>query len=340
MKMTTNNNNESVEATSTTTMFADLFHNIPRHNLISTAAAGLLTEEATGQITSLISPLNFDRFGGWADEIKKTNPPNDVQTKDFLDDPDNDEHRVWHYVNLPLGCESYHQAKQLGFTRDNDVIQTIRICVLVLKDQSERFSKVNALRLIAHLVGDVHQPLHTGCGFVDKSGSVPKLVTDPQIIKQRNLQSDTGGNDLLLPGSGNMHSYWDGKLGGNIDLDEITPLGMPTGNNEAAIEAMVVEDLRARAREVRNAGGANLAAALLVERWAEEWADESLRAGAEAYRNINIVAKQGSDFKVSWEGETTSAGKVSYDARCAPILMDRMRMGVRNLADMLNEIFQ
>lgn len=339
--MRTNSENEEAEAMATTTMFADLFHNIPRHNLISTAAAGLLTDEATAQINSLISPLKFAKFGGWADEIKKTTPPNDTQTREFLADPTNKEHRVWHYVNLPLGCESYRQAKQLGFTRDNDVIQTIRVCVLVLKDESERFSKVNALRLIAHLVGDVHQPLHIGCGFVDGSGPVPKLVSDPEVIKQKNLKSDTGGNNLLLPGSGNMHSYWDGKLGGNIDLDDITPLGMTTTNeDEAAIETKVVEDLRALAREAGNGGGSNLAATLPVERWAEAWADESLRAAAQAYRNIKIIAKQGGDYKVSWEGKTTAQGKGPYDERCAPILMDRMRMGVRNLADLLNEIFQ
>jgi hypothetical protein len=65
-----------------------------------------------------------------------------------------------------------------------------------------------------------------------------------------------------------------------------------------------------------------------------------LRASADAYRNIVIVGTHNGDFKVSWEGLTTAAGKTPYDARCAPVLIERMKMGVRNLADMLNELFQ
>jgi hypothetical protein len=37
---------------------------------------------------------------------------------------------------------------------------------------------------------------------------------------------------------------------------------------------------------------------------------------------------------------TTTAGKGPYDARCSPVLLERMTAGVRNLADLLNEIFQ
>jgi hypothetical protein len=50
-------------------MFADLFHNIPRHNLITTAAAGLLNAEATAQINGISGGMNFARFGGSADLI-------------------------------------------------------------------------------------------------------------------------------------------------------------------------------------------------------------------------------------------------------------------------------
>lgn len=350
--MEANENPEVVEATEAT-LFSELFHNIPRHNLITKAAKGLLTAEAAQQIRTIITPLNFASFGGWADEIKKTTPPDDAETTRFLNDLRNRQHRQWHYVNLPLGCESYRQAKQMGFTRDNDVIQTIRTCVSVLKGDSDRFSRVNALRLIGHLVGDVHQPLHIGCGFIDESGSVPRLETDPDTIRQRNLRSDTGGNDLMLPGSGNMHSYWDGKLGGDIDIDDITPSNMPSRANAAdaggaetasasleAAEDAEAEKLRARAEQLGGGGGANLSNALPVERWAETWAGESLRASSEAYRNIEIVGRQGEGFKVSWEGKTTSAGKAPYDARCSPVLLERMTVGVRNMADLLNEIFQ
>ena len=104
-----------------------------------------------------------DLVGGWADEIKSVNTrPDDDETKRFLDDPRNRRHKTWHYVDLPLGADSYAQAAELGFTRDDDVVQTIKECVRVLQGMSDRFSQLNALRLIGHLAGDILYISHNG----------------------------------------------------------------------------------------------------------------------------------------------------------------------------------
>lgn len=336
---------ENENAVNSAPLLNDLSFTIPRHDLITAAAEGLLSPAASGAISEIISPfnLNFARFGGWADRIKSSNPPNDIETQRFLENDDNRSHRRWHYVNLPLDATGYRQAQQLGLTRDDDVVQTIRECVRVLRGDSDRFSAVNALRLLGHHVGDVHQPLHVGCGFIDESGTVPTIVRDPQRVADEGLESDTGGNDILLPGAGNMHSFWDGVLGGTIDIDDVSLAAVNSDSNAdaaAADETEQVGRLRSLAAvEESFSGGAGLAAALPVERWAEEWADESLVASREAYRNIVIVERRNNGFGVSWEGFTTSQGRQPYSARCAPILLDRMRKSVRHLADLLNEIF-
>jgi hypothetical protein len=334
---------ENENAVNSAPLLNDLSFTIPRHDLITAAAEGLLSSEASNRISAIISPLNltFARFGGWADRIKSNAPPDDIETRRFLEDDDNRGHRRWHYVNLPLGATGYRQAQQLGLTRNDDVVQMIRECVLVLRGNSARFSAVNALRLLGHLVGDVHQPLHVGCGFIAGSGSVPTIVTDPQRVANEGLDSDTGGNDMLLPGSGNMHSYWDGVLGGTLDIDDLRLASAASGVDAApADEREQVERLRSlAAQEERFSGGAGLASALPAERWAEEWAGESLLAAREAYRNIEIIERVNNGFRVSWEGFTTPQGRQPYNARCAPILLDRMRKGVRRLADLLNEIF-
>lgn len=334
---------ENENAVNSAPLLNELSFTIPRHNLITAAAESLLSPSASGRISAITSPLNlrFARFGGWADNIKSNNPPNDIETQRFLADNDNRNHRRWHYVNLPLGATGYRQAQQLGLTRDDDVVQMIRECVLVLRGNSNRFSAVNSLRLLGHLIGDVHQPLHVGCGFIDESGGVPTIVTDPQRVADERLDSDTGGNDILLPSSGNMHSYWDGVLGGTLDIDDVSLASVNSGANaEAADEREQVERLRSLAAgEESFSGESSLASTLPVERWAEKWADESLFAAREAYRNIEIVERRNNGFRVSWEGFTTQQGRQPYNARCAPILLDRMRKGVRRLADLLNEIF-
>lgn len=336
---------ENEKAVNSAPLLTDLSFTIPRHDLITAAAEGLLSTDARNAITQIISPfnLNFARFGGWADRIKSSNPPTDIETQRFLQNSENNSHRRWHFVNIPLDATGYGQAQELGLTRDDDVVQTVAKCVRVLRGQSDRFSAVNALRLLGHHVGDVHQPLHVGCGFIDESGAVPTIVTDPQRVVNEGLESDTGGNDILLPGSGNMHSFWDGVLGGTIDIDD---LSLASVNSDSDVDAAAfdqheqVERLRSLAANVPSfSGGAGLASTLPVERWAEEWADESLIGSREAYRNIVIVERRPNGFAVSWEGFTTSQGRQPYSARCAPILLDRMKQSVRHLADLLNEIF-
>ncbi|HYY59067.1 MAG TPA: S1/P1 nuclease [Pyrinomonadaceae bacterium] len=337
---------ENENAVNSAPLLNELSFTIPRHDLITAAAEGLLSSDASDRISEIISPLNltFARFGGWADRIKSNTPPNDIETRRFLQDNANRSHRRWHYVDIPLDATGYRQAQQLGLTRDDDVVQTIRECVRVLRGDSDRFSAVNALRLLGHHVGDVHQPLHVGCGFINESGEVPTIVTDPQRVADEGLESDTGGNDILLPGAGNMHSYWDGVLGGTLDIDDVSVASVHSGASAtdaaAADERKQVERLRSLAAEEASiSGGAGLASTLPVERWAEEWANESILAAREAYRNIEIIERRNNGFRVSWEGFTTSEGRQPYNARCAPILLDRMRKSVRRLADLLNEIF-
>ncbi|MBV9926745.1 MAG: S1/P1 nuclease [Acidobacteria bacterium] len=338
---------ENENALNSPPLLNDLSFTIPRHDLITAAAEGLLSSSASDRISEIISPLNltFARFGGWADRIKSNTPPNDAETQSFLEDDANRSHRRWHYVDIPLDATGYRQAQQLGLTRDDDVVQTIRECVRVLRGESNRFSAVNALRLLGHHVGDVHQPLHVGCGFIDDSGEVPTIVTDPQRVADEGLKSDTGGNDILLPGAGNLHSFWDGVLGGTLDIDDVSLASAgpeaSAADAAAADEREQVERLRALAAEEEEstAGGSGLAATLPLERRAEEWANESIVAAREAYRNIVIIGRSGKDFRVSWEGFETPEGRQPYTARCAPILLDRMRKSVRRLADLLNEIF-
>jgi hypothetical protein len=55
--------------------------------------------------------------------------------------------------------------------------------------------KVYILPWLIHLVGDIHQPLHTLARF-----------------DQLRPNGDRGGNAVLL-NSGNLHSYWDSRLG-------------------------------------------------------------------------------------------------------------------------------
>src|SRR5262249_8313892 len=151
----------------------------------------------------------------WADTVKfrGPRPDDDPETRAFLNDPRNTENARWHYANLPACAAGYDRHRYPTFTRDDDIVQILGQCLRVVFGESSRLSIMNALRLVAHLVGDVHQPLHVGCSFLLKNGHNPvQLTLDPEVALQQGWESDQGGNCLMLPlpgGRVTLHEYWD-----------------------------------------------------------------------------------------------------------------------------------
>lgn len=91
----------------------------------------------------------------------------------------------WHYCTIP-DDKTYEEA---GTPDEGDVIVTINRVIDELK--SKKFSdedELFALKMLVHLVGDIHQPLHVG------------------------NEEDRGGNDVKLDyfwKSSNLHRVWD-----------------------------------------------------------------------------------------------------------------------------------
>lgn len=324
------------------------FWAVSRHELIADVAEGLLKPKTAQKIRQVVKPLvdqgvaaSLSDLAGWADLVKHrgARDEDDDDTKEFLGDPRNKSRGQWHFVDLPLDADGYSREDLPSLTSDEDIVQIIREAVLVLRGQSERFSPVNALRLVVHLVGDVHQPVHVGCGFIDHSGHTAKIVRDPQTVINKGLHSDRGGNLLILPigtsGSVNLHSYWDSRLGGSHpDLND------PQAEGEG--DAVVTPELKKRfsgklrrmiEQEPAAAAGGGEADTSAPEDWAADWAGDSLAAAREAYESIKITGANGSNFDVDWEG------KDAYDSRCKPIALERMRSAARNLASLLDAIY-
>jgi len=165
----------------------------------------------------------------WMDDIKNVETtPSDPDTVVFLNAAANKKHKDWHFVNLPLNCTSYAACSQspTDFSLNNDIVHMINEAVQVFKGstaaQKSRFSKRVAIRILAHLIGDLHQPLHVGCGYIRKlSQQKFEFVRDPVLVKQKNLGHDRGGGRLLF-GSNNLHSHWDGSLVNRLDQQILT----------------------------------------------------------------------------------------------------------------------
>ncbi len=156
------------------------------HSTIAAIAQKHLSPATQSRIEAILAPgaeTDLPSIANWADEVRAAASgrgplSNDAEARAFNSKfPTN---ALWHFVDLPLGAQDYRELA--SFTSVNDVVHAIERCVAVLERAENRpddFTKPQALRLLVHFVGDIHQPLHCGSGFYDLSNLThPVLITD------------------------------------------------------------------------------------------------------------------------------------------------------------------
>jgi len=295
-----------------------------RHAAIATAAMERLqSQRARDEITRILDEGGDGSLGEaarWADRLRSSDRPRDPATERFL--ASNRGFSAWHYVNLPLGLDGYDRERYPEFTRRDDVVQIILRCVEALRSPGPRarFEEIIALRWLTHLAGDVHQPVHVGCGFIANAAtSQARLVVDPDEVV--GLPSDLGGNELRLPIGTSLHKFWDSQLGPDFVPDPIN-----AESDEPLVRALVAAPAPAPAEDETDVEGRVIG-----------WANASLEAAREAYRSLRIVGFSPSDegdYPVDWEGEA------AYRQRCSPIVSARMGAAASNLAALLDTIWR
>src|SRR4051794_13249643 len=176
-----------------------LLGNFERHQLIAAMAAEQMQSEgAKASVRALLATLDAETLrdvATWADRVTRGKPKNDnnPETIVFFANKANQNNAPWHYVDVPYASSAYDCDTLSEFCREDDVVHITRACIKVFTQGSDRFSRANALRLLVHFVGDLHQPLHVGCSFlVDPQGDT-KLTGDPELVRRDHLESDRGG---------------------------------------------------------------------------------------------------------------------------------------------------
>jgi hypothetical protein len=152
------------------------------HRASADLAWGRLTPAARAAVHELLDPgESLADASTWADEVRRTWPGS----------------ARWHYVNVPISEPAYSRRFA---PREGGVVEKVEQFTRVVADRSApRERRRVALRLLVHLVQDLHQPLHVGD------------------------RGDRGGNNLqvqFFARGSNLHRVWDTGLIGRAYHDE------------------------------------------------------------------------------------------------------------------------
>lgn len=174
-------------------------------------------------------------------------------------------HTGWHFTDVPIQRQAY--AVDLPGAGPDDLVQAIAACISVLQGGKPPAGfniagKKEALRLLVHFMGDLHQPLHVGSIYLDAQGR----PLDPATEQEAQAHKNSGGNAILLKGS-KLHGLWD-DLPGKLTTSLLAGAGA------------------ADARQVAPATGP-------VAQWPAQWASDTLRIAPQAFQGLKIGAKAG-----------------------------------------------
>lgn len=144
------------------------------HRTVGEIASRYLKGKTKRKITDLLDGQSLAIVSTFGDDIKSDKRYNEFYT--------------WHYVNMPFGVKYEDSEKN----PTGDLVTGIERCKeIILDENTTKENKVFYLKLLVHLIGDLHQPMHIG------------------------RKEDKGGNDiqvLWFNRGTNLHRVWDSDM--------------------------------------------------------------------------------------------------------------------------------
>ena len=292
------------------------------HRAIGVLAQELISSDTQVKVQQLLNECGEKDLASastWADDVRENAHLDQPRPKDAeafnSQFPNN---ASWHFVDLPLGTSSFAQAERFLHGKD-DIIHAIERCIAVLETRSStsgELSRTQALRLLIHFVGDIHQPLHCGTGFYRLSETEPPvLITNPQ--EAFGLPNDRGGNDLFYGPKEELHALWDrGLVEGIADTFDFRSLAT------LLKQKYICNSLPPTPGD--------------YHRWPETWALESVRVAKSAYAGIRFKSVETMDEPKSlWISITLPQG---YEEKNTVLAAQQLAKASVRLAQLLDRL--
>jgi len=207
------------------------------HRVIAAIAEENLSKKSKKALAEIMGCESLVEASTWMDNIKSDS------NYDFM--------RSWHYVTIPEG-KTYNTSEK---SDKGDAYEAILKQKEVLQNpQSSPDEKRDAVRMLVHLVGDFHQPLHVGNG------------------------EDRGGNDVKVKWfykKSNLHRIWDSEMIESKDfsyseLSELlicSEVEFPTSYRNTKLDLWVEEAVSLRPQIYDFSEAENLSYEYLYHNW-------------------------------------------------------------------------
>jgi hypothetical protein len=170
------------------------------HRATGHIANKYLSKKARKEIERILKGQSLAMASTWMDEVKSDS------TFDYMSD--------WHWVTIPYGM-SYEQTVK---NKNGDIIQTLERVIAELKSRKlTPEQEAQNIKILIHLIGDIHQPLHVG-GRDDKGGNDVKVmwfradsnlhrVWDSDMIDDTKLSYTELAESLIPPSEAELKAW-------------------------------------------------------------------------------------------------------------------------------------
>ena len=150
------------------------------HDVVASIAEQHLNRKTKRKISRLLGGHSIVYYSSWMDNI---------QNSPYWENGYN-QTKTWHYANVDKGLT--YQTMQKN--ENGDVVNSLEMLTDAMINRYDELTdsmKVDYVKMIVHMVGDLHCPMHAG------------------------RLSDRGGNDTKVKWFGqptNLHSVWDSRM--------------------------------------------------------------------------------------------------------------------------------
>lgn len=223
-------------------------------------------------------------------------------------------HNQYHYADVSNLRDSYRED-YVG-TNNHDIVHAINAAIAVLRGQApaapfDIADKREALMLLTHYIGDIHQPLHVAALYLDADGQ----VIDPDIEGYK-IGHDTAGGNNIVDDQKLFHGEWD------------TPPATPAGFNDQLAALLPL------AKQVPPTSGS-------LRSWSATWASESIQVSHQVFSGLHFTMKPMPDANPENTPEKWDVSGIDadYQRRADQIKIRQLAKAGARLAQLLETIW-